>query len=71
MSCTDANCVYRTENGGMSTNGGCDCQNCPTCGGRYIPFIDGVKHRRTCTTPDWKPKPVPARTALDPRPVTR
>ena len=23
MSCTDGNCVYRTDRGGMSTNGGC------------------------------------------------
>ena len=64
MSCTDGNCVYRTERGGMSTNGGCDCRNCPTCGGVYIPFANGVRHRRNCTTPDWLPPVAPDRFRL-------
>jgi hypothetical protein len=68
MSCTDGNCVYQTKRGGMSTNGGCDCRNCPTCGGIFIPFIGGVRHRRSCTTPEWMPPPLPNRADLDPHP---
>ncbi len=61
MSCTDGNCVYRTKSGGMGTNGGCECRNCPTCGGLYNPIHDSVRHRRNCTDPGWNPPPVPAR----------
>ena len=69
MSCTDGNCVYRTERGGISTNGGCDCRNCPQCGGRYHVFGDKVRHRDWCPNPEWTPPPVLK--PIDPRPVTR
>ncbi len=70
MSCTDGNCVYRTDRGGMSTNGGCRCRHCPQCGGPYLVFAAKVRHRDWCPTPEWMPPP-PVLKPIDPRPVTR
>ena len=59
MSCTDGNCPYRTERGGLVTNGGCKCRKCPACGGVYI--STGVRHSPDCPMPEWTPPPVPKR----------
>ena len=46
--CGDNGCHYAKNRTGMRTNGGCSCDECPTCGGNLR--IRG--HRNECPRAD-------------------
>lgn len=50
--CGDNSCRYATNRGGMRTNGGCSCDDCPECGASIRPPL---KHRTWCKQPSWTP----------------
>lgn len=54
--CGDNSCRYAPPNsrGGMRTNGGCRCDDCPACGKQIRPPRP-VQHRPWCPTPTWVP----------------
>lgn len=51
--CGDNSCRYATQRGGMRTNGGCRCDQCPSCG---APIRTTRPHRAWCPTPKWVPE---------------
>ncbi len=53
--CGDNSCRYSGNKGGMRTNGGCRCDECPECGGQVRPKRP-VGHRSYCTQKDWVPE---------------
>lgn len=54
--CGDGACKYAPKKMGMRTNGGCVCDECPTCG---VHFTEARKahtfHRVWCGDEEWKP----------------
>lgn len=54
--CGDNSCRYASHRGGMRTNGGCRCDNCPVCGMAIHPRFPHRKHRVHCTQPEWIPE---------------
>ncbi len=52
LDCGDNSCRYATKKGGMRTNGGCSCDDCPDCGASIRPPF---KHRTWCKQPNWVP----------------
>jgi len=52
--CGDNSCLYAKNKGGMRTNGGCRCDECPACGGHIRPTRP-VRHRPWCPQPSWLP----------------
>lgn len=57
--CGDNSCLYRDRSkpGGMRTNGGCHCDECPKCGAIIRPqMAHRRKHRDWCPTPNWIPE---------------
>jgi hypothetical protein len=52
--CGDNSCLYAPSKGGMRTNGGCRCDNCPVCGGAVRPERP-VTHFGWCTQQKWIP----------------
>ena len=55
-SCYDHSCKFRERKGGLCTNGGCHCADCPSCGGRYLSLSLGVRHHAWCDIPAWTPR---------------
>lgn len=53
--CGDNSCLYATKKGGMRTNAGCRCDNCPKCGAAIRPKRP-VRHYKWCDRQDWKPE---------------
>lgn len=53
--CGDNSCRYATNKGGMRTNGGCSCDECPECG---VSIRPPFKHRTWCKQRGWIPEHV-------------
>lgn len=53
--CGDNSCLYAKNKGGMRTNGGCRCDQCPDCGVPIRPNAPHRKHRAWCPQPNWVP----------------
>jgi hypothetical protein len=53
--CGDNSCRYSPNKGGMRTNGGCRCDECPECGAHVRPDAVHRKHRAWCPHPSWLP----------------
>ena len=51
--CGDNSCRYAPQHGGMRTNGGCRCDQCPECGAH---IRVSRRHRAWCPTPEWVPE---------------
>ena len=54
--CGDNSCLYSPNKGGMRTNGGCRCDECPECGAHVGPNSLQRKHRAWCPHPSWLPE---------------
>jgi hypothetical protein len=52
--CGDNSCKYAPRKGGMRTNHGCRCDDCPTCGGAVRPGRL-VGHYGWCPRQSWVP----------------
>jgi len=52
--CGDSSCRYAATHGGMRTNGGCRCDQCPCCG-QHITRLMPLAHRPWCTRAEWQP----------------
>jgi hypothetical protein len=52
LDCGDSGCKYAKRRGGMRTNGGCRCDECPYCGVHLSGIIPRA-HRSWCT---WLPR---------------
>jgi hypothetical protein len=54
--CGDNSCIYAGKRGGMRTNGGCQCDDCPECGKTYRRWKPGKpQHYQWCLRQDWIP----------------
>jgi len=53
--CGDNSCRYAPSKGGMRTNAGCICDDCPECGKTILPIIRSNQHRPWCPCPSWVP----------------
>ena len=51
--CGDNSCRYAPQGGGMRTNGGCRCDQCPECGAT---ILLSRRHRVWCSAPAWVPE---------------
>ena len=51
--CGDMSCRYAGEAYEWRTNGGCRCDECPSCG-RYM-TREGYEHRSWCEQKEWRP----------------
>lgn len=52
--CGDSSCMYAKKKTGMRTNGGCQCDECPKCGG-HVRAGRPKTHYKWCPQPEWKP----------------
>lgn len=55
VDCGDNSCLYAKKKTGMRTNGGCSCDECPTCGGHVRPGRPRT-HYKWCPNQDWVPE---------------
>jgi len=53
--CGDNSCLYAKNKGGMRTNGGCRCDDCPQCGAAIRPRLP-QNHHPWCPHQDWVPE---------------